>query len=190
MINRTCEQSNISSSPQCSHRFILQFRLICQSIVNLQNSFFGVIYICLKFCSLDKLCIVVFFNSTKSFLKPFNHLTILTIFSDYANFLACFCIFCMRWCFHFIPLFVRDQMLSSWKGQCFYHQYILCTFVQHSLFGIESHNIVFHQSFSKFSCIWHLHCCFGDSPERTFLRRKLQNVEKRNLSSSFSQLSR
>ena len=127
MINHTCEQSNISSSPQCSHRFILQFRLICQSIVNLQNSFFGVIYICLKFCSLDKLCIVVFFNSTKSFLKPFNHLTILTIFSDYANFLACFCIFCMRWCFHFIPLFVRDQMLSSWKGQCFYHQYILCT---------------------------------------------------------------
>ena len=64
----TCEQINTFSGPQCSHRFILQFR-------------FGVTYICLKFCSLDKLCILVFFNLTKSFLKPFNHLTNQTVFS-------------------------------------------------------------------------------------------------------------
>ena len=150
MIHRTCEQIYTSLGPQCSHRFILQFTLICHSIVNLQNSFFGVIYICLKFCSLDKLCILVFFNSTKSFLKPFNHLTNLTIFSDYANF---FCIF--LYLLNEIGLLLsptvcrRPQMLSSWKGQFFYHQYIPWTYFSKSpLFEVALHNIVFHQSFS------------------------------------------
>ena len=85
MLHCTCEQINTFSGPQFTHCFILQFTLIYHSIVNLQYSFFGVIYICLKFCSLNNLCILVFFNLTKSFLKPFNHLTNLTIFSDYGT---------------------------------------------------------------------------------------------------------
>ena len=69
MTHSTCEQINTSLGPQCSHRFILELTLICHSIVNLQNSFFGVIYICLKFCSLKNLCILVFFN--KKLLETF-----------------------------------------------------------------------------------------------------------------------
>ena len=57
MIHRTCKQINTSSGPQCSHRFILQFTVICHSIVNLQNSFFGVIYICLKLYNWNKLLV-------------------------------------------------------------------------------------------------------------------------------------
>ena len=66
--------------------FIFQFTLICHSIINLQNSLFQVICISLKFCCMDKLCILVLFNLSKSFLKLFNHLTNLTIVSDNANF--------------------------------------------------------------------------------------------------------
>ena len=33
--------------------------------------------------------------------------------------LFCFCIFWIRWYFYFLPLFVGDQMLSSWEGLFF-----------------------------------------------------------------------
>ena len=135
MIQCTWEQINTSSGPQCSHCFILQFTYVCQSIVNLQNSFFRVIYISLKFCSLDQICILVLFNLTKSLLletfQPFHqpeHFQWLCKF---------FCMFLYLLNKMVLPpsLIVcrRPQMLSSWEGQFFHHQHIPCTCFSSSL---------------------------------------------------------
>ena len=98
--------------------FIFQFTLICHSIINLQNSLFQVICISLKFCCMDKLCILVLFNLSKSFLKLFNHLTNLTIVSDNANFVL-FLHLLNEMVLLLSPMFVGDQMLSSWEGLFF-----------------------------------------------------------------------
>lgn len=126
--------------------FIFQFTLICHSIINLQNSLFQVICISLKFCCMDKLCILVLFNLSKSFLKLFNHLTNLTIVSDNANFVL-FLHLLNEMVLLLSPIVCRRPDVKLLGGPIFYHQYIHCTHFSSSHY-LRSNQTTFHQSFS------------------------------------------